>query len=453
MSSEMASEEENGWIAAATAYDDGKGLLLEETDPDDEETMNEVYAALKVSNIGAKTRLNRFVRRLRQQPVLPPVQEQQPQLSQLSETAIAGLTLMAEEAMAKKRTIVLSEVSMTTKDDLMDMLGSPEETAVWPNKPDLSKYIEGYSWLGSDEDSSQNRTAYMAYLKDLIQLPERYALADMQPKRRLLTVELFRETTESRKVSGTTDVAITRSANVGGDTVRHNIQTLFELKKVDNMSKKDHTPQTVLEHFAASYLNPGHPVVSVLTDLNGRWTFFWFAKREYDSKMALYRLPLNGAKSVVEAKYLLDSLYDDSSPRDKLPTTFADRQSYEAFAQIVVQNKRQRRGFGRDDGNSPDQDTKPSSSDGADRHSNPGTGGGFSSTSRGRGNQTDQGTSGGGGEVPMNMASTLSLFAPPAYRDVANELDLLDFVDVDEQYEIVRSFAEKHIVPYMRPVE
>lgn len=53
----------------------------------------------------------------------------------------------------------------------------------------------------------------------------------------------------------------------------------------------------------------------------------------------------------------------------------------------------------------------------------------------------------------MNMASTLSLFAPPAYRDVANELDLLDFVDVDEQYEIVRSFAEKHIVPYMRPVE
>ena len=53
----------------------------------------------------------------------------------------------------------------------------------------------------------------------------------------------------------------------------------------------------------------------------------------------------------------------------------------------------------------------------------------------------------------MNMASTLSLFAPPAHRDVANELDLLDFVDADEQYEIVRSFMEKHILPYMRPVE
>jgi hypothetical protein len=49
----------------------------------------------------------------------------------------------------------------------------------------------------------------------------------------------------------------------------------------------------------------------------------------------------------------------------------------------------------------------------------------------------------------MSMASALSLFAPPADRDVANELDLLDMVDADQQYEIVRSFAAKHIVPYI----
>jgi hypothetical protein len=52
--------------------------------------------------------------------------------------------------------------------------------------------------------------------------------------------------------------------------------------------------------------------------------------------------------------------------------------------------------------------------------------------------------------APMNMASTLSQFAPPSERDVANELDLLDMVDEHEQYEIVRSFAAKHIVPYMK---
>lgn len=49
----------------------------------------------------------------------------------------------------------------------------------------------------------------------------------------------------------------------------------------------------------------------------------------------------------------------------------------------------------------------------------------------------------------MKMATILSLFAPPADRDVANELDLLDMVDESEQYEIVRSFAVEHIAPYM----
>ena len=49
----------------------------------------------------------------------------------------------------------------------------------------------------------------------------------------------------------------------------------------------------------------------------------------------------------------------------------------------------------------------------------------------------------------MSMASALSLFAPPSDRDVANELDLVDMVGESEQYEIVRSFAAKHIVPYM----
>jgi len=98
----MPTEEESKWEEVAKAYDDGKGLPLEGVNPDDKETMNEVYGALKVNNIGAKARLNRFIRRLRQQPVLPPVQEQQPQLSQFSETAIADLTLMAEEANGKK---------------------------------------------------------------------------------------------------------------------------------------------------------------------------------------------------------------------------------------------------------------------------------------------------------------------------------------------------------------
>ena len=61
----MATDEENGWRAAAAAYDDGNGIPLEGIDPDEKEIMNEVYAALKVSNIGAKARLNKFIQKLR----------------------------------------------------------------------------------------------------------------------------------------------------------------------------------------------------------------------------------------------------------------------------------------------------------------------------------------------------------------------------------------------------
>lgn len=35
--------------------------------------------------------------------------------------------------------------------------------------------------------------------------------------------------------------------------------------------------------------------------------------------------------------------------------------------------------------------------------------------------------------APMTMAHALSLFAPPADRDVANELDLLDMLSPNEQ--------------------
>ena len=446
MSSATITEEEKSWRAAAAAYDDGKGLLLEEIDPDNQETMKEVYAALKVNNIGAKTRLNRFIRSLRQQ-------QQKPEVPQFSETARAGFELMAEEYFTKKRTIVLSDATYTSKTDLMDMMGLPEKGAAWLNKPDLSRPIDGYSWLKGDEESIENRTAYMmAYLNNLLTLPAHYALADVQPHRQLLTVELFRQTPEGRKIRGTTDVAIARSEHVRNEAVRNNIETLFELKTTKNILEKDHTPQTIGAHLAASYLNPNRPVVSVLTDLNERWTFFWFARGEDDSRMSLHRLCLDGGQSVAEAKYILDSLYD-SSLRDTLPTTFANRQPFQAVLDSVVRNKRSRREFDRDSSDSPDQDSKPSPSGGADRHPTSETDGGSSSRSRGTGHQSDQGDSGGGGAGPMSMASALSLFAPSADRDVANELDLLDMVDENEQYEIVRSFAEKHIVPYMRPVE
>ena len=372
-----------------------------------------------------------------------------PTPSQFPESAVAALNEMVEDYVTRKRTIRLSDATQGTKAKLMDMLSLPEKGASWPNKPENSQRVGGFVWLKGDEDSKENRQAYMNYLKRILLIPADYDLADVQPNRQLLSVELFRDMTEaeSRKVSGTTDVIIAKSEHVRNVAVRNNIETLLELKTPNNMKEKDHSPQTIGEHFAASYLNRNHAVVSVLTDLNTKWIFFWFAFGEDDSEMSLHKLVLDGEGAASDAKYLLDSLYD-TSYRDTLPTTFAKRQPLRA---VLGALKRKRARTELDDGNgpNPDQDSKPSSSSGAEQH--PGSNAGsLPERNDSSGQQRNLRCTGGDESAPMSMANALSLFAPPADRDVANELDLLDMVDADEQYEIVKSFASKHIVPYMR---
>jgi hypothetical protein len=433
----------------------------------------------------------------------------QSQSQVLSETVIAGLELMVKDYLAKKgTTIELSDASVAAKDDLMEMLDLVEKGANWLEKKPAAAAvlpapppIDGFSWLPGPEDCMENRTAYMAYLQDILQIPAQYALADVQPNKMLLTVELFRgEMPKTRKISGTTDVVIAKIQHVHNKAIRHNIEILLQVKKPHNMEhqqqqqKNDdgHTPQMIGQHFAASYLNRYHAVVSVWTDLNQNWTFCWFAaaaaaaaarddseddddaKQNQDQqRMALYKLRLTGEQAAADAKYLLDSLYNKNSDttRRVLPSTFANRLPMRAVMDCVVRNQmvlRRKRSSLLDQHRADSK--KPSSS--PSPFSGGGGGGGAAS---GQHPPTTFGTtddaasaapennkpgaaaaaSGGGGDddddaPKMSMASALSLFAPPADRDVANELDLLDMVDdVDEQYEIVRRFAEKHIVPYM----
>ena len=367
---------------------------------------------------------------------------------QISETAAAALNEMAEDYVAKKRTIRLSDATQGAKAELMDMLFLPERGTPWPNKPTSPQRVDGFAWLKGDEDSEENRRAYMKYLRNMLLIPAQYDLADAQPDRFLLSVELFRDMEESRKVSGTTDVAIAKSEHVRNHAVRNNIETLIELKTPKNMKKKDHSPQTIGEHFAASYLNPNHAVVSVLTDLNTKWVFFWFAAGEDDSKMSLFKLVLEGDEAAADAKYLLDSLHGNPVNTDTLPTTFEKRQPLQAVLDCLLRRKRAKIELMGGNGHSPNQDPKPSSSSGGEHH--PGSSEPASSTGHHSSGQQSNQSGAGGGSSSISMANALSLFSPPADRDVANELDLLDMVDASEQNKIISSFAAKHIVPYMK---
>jgi len=379
--------------------------------------------------------------------------EQQQQFSRpqfLDEETQKGLAAMAHDHVNKKKTIILSQATNTVKNELLGMLDLPEKGATWKNKPAGLSRVDGFKWLGVGEDTDENRCAYIKYLNHLLAIPETYTLADVQQNRGLLDVEFLRGNEDSRRFRGTTDVAIVKSQESENETIRNNIETLLELKKPENLGMKNHTPQVVCEHFAASYLNQRHPIVSVLTDLNNSWTFYWFATAEDSSGVALHKLCLKDKTATTEAKYILDSLYKESSG-EALPTTLLNRLSWEAVINAISKNnnKRLRRDRGDDDDGVScwtNHDSKPSGPRLGDQYRKSG-GGSRPSGSGGTTHPHNQG--GANGDASMSMASALSLFAPPSARDVANELDLLDMVDENEKFEIVRSFAMQHIVPYM----
>lgn len=385
---------------------------------------------------------------------------------QLAPADMADLVSLARDHRLRKATIVLNEATVTAKSTLMDTFHLPEVAATWPNKPANSiPSIDPHTWLQGDEDTSENRAAYMVYLRNMLQLPAGYDVGDMQPNRGLLNTEVFPGLEESRKITGTTDVVIGRVADIREGTIRNNIEGLLELKKPANLRKRDHSPQAVRELFAASYLNYNRPVVGVLTDLGTAWTFFWFARvpNSEEREVALYRHSVAAG----EAKYILDSLLSalpgvtlPTALANTLPTTLADRLSFQDVV-VSIQNRKRSRSLFDDGGNNAPGNGTESSPPGRDNQHPPSARAPGANGRPARQNNRDSGSTQqsnqrgatnaeGSAGAETNVAAALSLFAPPSARDVANELDLLDMMDEREQYETIRSFASKHIVPYMR---
>ena len=357
---------------------------------------------------------------------------------------------MKESLLAKDKTIVLSSANSEVKTNLLGKLKLKEIGAEWPNKPTGLANVDGFWWESSADDSPENRQAYIKYLTTNIALPQTHGLIDAHSEKNLLTVDSL-DDDDFLKIKGTTDVAIMENCNIQSESLRNNIEILFELKKPPNLDQdggKDHTPQIVGEHLAASFLNGDHPVVSVLTDLNNNWTFYWFAKREGDDKVTLHKLWLKDEKAATEAKYILDRLYDADADETFLPTTLSNRLSFND----AIGEKDSKLAHEHFASNEDDPSNNNGSSSSTNKNSNDRRSKKSSSDSSGEGSSS-WGSGDEGGVTDSNsftnMANALSLFAPPSFRDVANELDLLDMVDENEKYEIVRSFAMQHIVPHI----
>ena len=408
--------------------------------------------------------------------VFKPVQQpqdahmgQQPASPLLSEDTVAGLTRFAKEYTAKNNTIILSDATLSAKRALLSMYFElPEKAAAWVNMPSTATLGEcpAFHWHNSNEDSLENRTAYMNHLQRSINLPNDCVFVDVQPNRSLLDVEIQGANSETQRLRGTTDVVITKLENFQHATVRNSVRAQLELKKPNNLVSKDHSPQVIAEHFAASFLNQKHGIVSALTDLGSSWTFYWFAEcDDAPGGVALFKHVVQGTAAAVTAKYILEnSIASQSSPTNPttitLPTTLSNRLSFEGLMQKLSQASRAKRmrsddtiNPGNAGGNPGPQNQNGTGEDDGDNlfrlssGSAPGDGPSHSSNNdRGfsfhcGGNHCESKQTG------MSAADVLRSLAPQYNSDVADQLELLDMVDEGEQYEIVRSFAAKHIVP------
>jgi hypothetical protein len=169
----------------------------------------------------------------------------------------------------------------------------------------------------------------MNHLEDQLHLPDVYSWYDAQSNRNLLDVDVEDEKSGFKKtLNGTTDAVVAKTQHVRNNAVRNHVAAPLELKRPDN--KGTHEPQVCLEHLAASVLNPNVPVLTGLSDLNQRWTFYWFGSSDdVDMGVAIKKLELvKYPEKGKVAKYLLESFAEESNLNRALPETFVDRLSW-----------------------------------------------------------------------------------------------------------------------------
>lgn len=324
-------------------------------------------------------------------------------------------------------TLVFSKVKSDAYREVTDDLGVKLTGAKWNQRPtDIPDVQGGFTWFKSKEDSQENRDGYMNYLGDKIHWPAGYAVADCNAYKDLLSVATLGG--GKHKTSGNIDVVLAEEKDVENCTIRQNIRAGIELKKDTNAGSHEH--QVVLQHLAASSLNPDESVLTVMTDLNKRWHFYWFGSQ----RGRLYKCI---ARTGSEAKFLLEHMFGTSDSIDAtlFPTEFLGRATWREF---FGKNLLTIRETPSKDSHGDNDDFPPDSRHSQERESrDPHSYGGNNESDK----KDDSKEAGAHGEQVGGKTYGM---------DVANEIELLDFVDDEEEKRAIHlRFLSNHILPMM----
>ena len=317
-------------------------------------------------------------------------------------------------------------------------------TPRWDKLPRyLNRYsFEPFQWNDDlPENHDTNREAYLRFLSDIIDVPNDYSIFDSSIKKLFSQVQIG-----SLQFSGNIDAILLDNRSIASKNFPYHIRLGIEVKK--NVEDAHHY-QACIAHLCASCLNRNETVLTLLTDLMDNWVFMYFGSSNFHKMMA----------EPNEAKFILHNIFNENNLQF-LPEDFVNRLTWNEFFPISTPavpvpphtNFPPRDGnTGKRDGPGPQDDDNfvaPPPNLGSSGQKRSGdrndTGRGGDSKKRRlksrqthtTGNRTD---GGGNAETPAML---------PFGGDVANELDLLDFIDDDEERkQITINYVLQHVVP------
>lgn len=204
----------------------------------------------------------------------------------------------------------------------------------------------------------------MAYLRNPnnIMLPRGTQLLEGSSDKELLSVRFLGF--GNVKTSGNIDVVLASSSHQSIATIRQNILVGIELKKDTNKEHAKIERQVILQHLAASYLNPETGILTLMTDLNDRWHFFWFAEGK---RLMRYEATKSEARFLIQ--HSLDKLGSEAE-QISTPTSFLNRSCWNDLFSSKLDTITEANTF--DERDETDEDPEPRLFDGEDNLSETG---------------------------------------------------------------------------------
>lgn len=172
-----------------------------------------------------------------------------------------------------RKSFSISKINQSKIDNIFSEMGLRIDIDEYSGAaPSETERIPGYAWTKMNEDDVDQRAGYMSYLQKYLgsRLPGSFRLFDVAGSNNLLTLKDLRL---PFNLTGGTDVLISQ-----GPIKRYAIlKTAFVLELKKSVTD-DSWPQAVAELIAADLKAQHYPVITILTDLNDNWDFFWFSE-------------------------------------------------------------------------------------------------------------------------------------------------------------------------------